>query len=183
MAQSRTHDFYRFAAFLAGLAILIGAVRATFGVALVAPLGVWVVHRFQRSRGRPFGAWPSWISAVSAVLIALVFVAGVVVSRLPAGTWGHIRQTADSASVEAAKQPPPAWLDRLAPGAAARSMPRSSPRDFNTLTMILGGGFVLGFLGNVIGTIGWVGTMLLVFSVSGRWLRASAAAAIESDVT
>jgi hypothetical protein len=181
MTHSRVHELHRFAALLAGLAIVIGAARVTFGLVLCAPLGVWLVHRVQRYRGQPFGAWRSWISAVSAVAIALVLIAGGLASRLPAGTWSRIRQAADSASAQQPKHPPPAWLDRIAPGAAARysaPMSNDSPA-FSALTMIIGGLFLAGFLGNVIGTVGWVGTMLLMFAVSGRWLRETPVIAID----
>ncbi len=49
--------------------------------------------------------------------------------------------------------------------------------------MVIGGVIAAGFLGNVFGTIGWLGTMLLVFSVTGRWPREAPAVVIESDVT
>jgi hypothetical protein len=52
----------------------------------------------------------------------------------------------------------------------------------NAFTMVFGGVIAAGFLGNVFGTIGWIGTMLLVFSVTGRWLREAPVVAIESDV-
>jgi hypothetical protein len=184
MAESRTQVLYRVVALIAGFAILYETARVSFGLVLCAPLGVLVVSRVQRSRGRPFGAWRSWISAVSAVAIALVVIAGVAVSLVPAGTWDRIRQTADSTSAQAAKQPPPAWLDRLAPGSAARysAIRPNDSRAFNVFTMVFGGVIAAGFLGNVFGTIGWVGTMLLVFSVTGRWLREAPAVVIESDV-
>jgi hypothetical protein len=184
--ESGTQVLYRVAAFVGGLAILIGAAIVSLGLVLCAPLGVWVVSRVQRSRGKPFGTWRSWISAVGAVVIALVVIAGVVVSRLPAGTLSHIRQAADSASAQAAKQPPPAWLDRLAPGSAARYSAANAgvdSRAFNAFTLVFGGVIAVGFMGNVLGTIGWLGTMLLVFSVTGRWLREAPVAAIESDVS
>lgn len=182
MTEPRTPMLNRVAAFIAGLTILIGAATVSVGVALCAPLGVWVVNRFQRSRGRPLSALGSWAGAVSAVIVALVLIAGVVASRLPAGTWSHIRQTADSASMQAAKQPPPAWLDRLVPGASTSySIQRSNgARPFNAFTMILGGGVAAIFFGNVIGTVGWIGTMLLAFAASGRWLREAPAVATES---
>ena len=172
-------SFSRITALVAGLAILGGAARVTLGIVLCAPLGIWVIRRFQRSRGRPFGAWASWISAISAVAIALLAIGGLVASQLPAGTWRHMRQAADSVSAQSAKQPPPAWLDRLAPGAAARASTTRSP-EFGVATMILGFWFLAGFLGLVIGTIGWAGSMLLVFSASGRWLREAPTVAIEN---
>lgn len=183
MRESRTRELGRFAAFIAGLAILIGAATVSVGVVLCAPIGVWVVNRFQRSRGRPLSALGSWAGAVSAVIVALILIAGVVASRLPAGTWSRIRQTADSASTQAARQPPPAWLDRLMPGASTSySIQRSNrARPFNAFTMILGGGVAAVFFGNLIGTVGWIGTMLLVFAASGRWLREAPAVATEFD--
>jgi hypothetical protein len=184
VAESGTQVLLRVAALIAGSAILYETARVSFGLVLCAPLGILVVSRVQRSRGRPFGAWRSWISAVCAVAIALVVIAGVAVSLVPAGTWDRIRQTADSTSAQAAKQPPPAWLDRLAPGSAARysAIRPNDSRAFNAFTMVFGGVIAAGFLGNVFGSIGWVGTMLLVFSVTGRWLREAPAVVIESDV-
>ena len=103
MAESRTQVLYRVAALIAGSAILYEMAKVSFGLVLCAPLGVFVVSRVQRSRGRPFGAWRSWFSAVGAVVIALLIIAGVVASLVPAGTWSRIRQTADSTSAQAAK--------------------------------------------------------------------------------
>lgn len=181
MDESRTPLLGRIAALIVGVAILGGAARATFGLVLCAPLGVWVAYRFRRARRRPLGAWTGLFSAVGAVVIALLLIGSIVASRLPAGTWSRIRQAADSASAQSAKQPPPAWLDRLAPGAAARASTTKAP-EFGVAGMILGFWFLAGFLGIVIGTIGWSGTMLLVFSASGRWLREPSAVTVETGV-
>lgn len=163
----------RVIACVAGLVLLIGAAFVTLGMALSAPLGILVAHLYQRRRGQRLGAFSSWISAISGVLVALAVAAGVLESRLPPGTWDRVRHAADSASAQAAKEPPPAWLDRLAPGAASR-YPMSAPpgsRAFNTMTIIWGTVLGVGFLGSFIGTLGWGGTMLLVYSASGRWLH------------
>jgi hypothetical protein len=94
-----------------------------------------------------------------------------------------MRQAADSASADAATRPPPAWLDRIAPGASTRySMQKSnSPRVFNAFAAIWGVGLGVGFLGGALGTVGWIGTMLVIFYASGHWLRAAPSVAIESD--
>jgi hypothetical protein len=184
MSESRTRVLYRVAALIAGLAVLIGAALVSVGVALCAPLGVWAARRVRRARGRTLDAWSSWIGAVSAVIIALILVAGVLASRLPVGAWSRVRQAADSASAHAATQPPPAWLDRLAPGAARYSTNgANNPPAFNALFMLFGAVIGVGIFGNIIGTLGWIGTMLMVFAASGRWLRETPAATIETDVT
>jgi hypothetical protein len=94
-----------------------------------------------------------------------------------------MRQTADSASAQAAQKPPPAWLDRLAPGASTRySNPTSnnSPA-LNAFIMIWGMAFAVCFFGSLIGTLGWIGSMLLAFSASGRWFGKTPVVAIESE--
>jgi hypothetical protein len=170
MSERHTLLLGRIVALAAGLAILLGAAVTSFGVALSAPVGIWLVHRFQRARGRTLGAGDSWIGAVSGAIVTLLVIAGVVATMLPSGSWHQMRQVADSASTEAAKRPPPAWLSRVAP-TAGRPMPglAKSPA-FNAVTMIWGMGFAVGILGGLVGTIAWVGAMLLIFSASGHWL-------------
>lgn len=183
MPESRRQLLPRVAALITGLVILLGAVAITYGLVLCAPLGVWVAHRFHRARGRSFGGWSSWLSAVSATAVGLLLVAGIFASRLPVGSWSRIRQAVDSASAEGAQEPPPAWLDRIAPRTAARySRPDpSKQRIFNVLAFIWGIGILVGLFGGTIGTIGWFGSMLLVFYGSGHWLRAPPSVVIEPD--
>jgi hypothetical protein len=102
-----------------------------------------------------------------------LLLAGVAWSLIPAGTWSRARQAADSASAVAKTQPPPAWLDRIAPGTAARASMSSATRSpaMNTFTLILGAWFVAGIFGGMIGTAGWIGSMLIVFAATGDWLH------------
>jgi hypothetical protein len=152
---------------------LIGATVFSLGVALCSPLGIWAVRRFQRSRGRSLDGWGIWISSVGSAMLGLLLAAGVVASLLPSGTWTRARQTADSLSAVAKPQPPPAWLERLAPGAAARSSMSSQAKSpaINAFTLILGGWFMIGIFGAILGTAGWVASMLIVFSATGDWLH------------
>ena len=184
MAESPTRILSRVAALVAGLAVFAVASLFSFGVALCSPLGIWAVHRFQRSRGRSLDGWGIWMSSVGSAVVGVLLLAGVAWSLIPAGTWSRARQAADSASAVTRTQPPPAWLDRIAPGAAARaSMSRStrSPAT-NTLTLILGAWFVAGIFGGMIGTAGWIGSMLIVFSVTGDWLHRAPPVTVEPAI-
>jgi hypothetical protein len=185
VAESRAHLLGRVAALFGGLAILIGITIVSVGVAVCAPIGVWIAARFQRSRGRRFDAWGSWLSAVGAVTIALALIAAVVGTQLPPGTLDRVRHTADSAAAQAPRRPPPAWLDRIVPGGSARYMastPAAAPPPAGVM-MLFGLIIMIGVFGSIIGSIGWVASMLLVFSASGRWLGQSSAVAIEAGVT
>jgi hypothetical protein len=183
IAESRTSPLRRGAALIAGVAILYWAAKATIGLALVAPIGVWAVIRFKRGRGRSVDALGSWMGAVGAVMIVLIVIGGVLASMAPAGTMDRVRHSADSSSALAAKRPPPAWLERFAPEAAARAAAQQpgNALAFNAFALILGAAIVIGFGGSTIGTIGWIGTMLLMFSVSGRWPGKSSAIAIAEN--
>jgi hypothetical protein len=183
LAESRTHLLGRVAALFGGVVILIGITIVSVGVALCAPIGVWIGARFHRSRGRRFDAWGSWLSAVGAVIIALTLVACVVATQVPRGALERARQAADSAAAQAPRRPPPAWLDRIVPGGAARysaSTPAAAPA-FTGVMMVFGLMILIGVLGSIIGSIGWVASTLLTFSFSGRWLGQSPAVAIEAD--
>ncbi|HTE47481.1 MAG TPA: hypothetical protein VK636_19725 [Gemmatimonadaceae bacterium] len=184
MTESRLSLLHRAAALVAGLVVLLAGAIISVGLVLLAPLGVWVVHRFQRARGGSLDGWGSWMSAASAVTVGLLVIGGVVTTRLPAGSWSQIRQAADSASEEAAKQPPPAWLSRVVPGSASRySTPDAKrPTVFNGIILIWGIGIAAGMIGSIIGTVGWIGTMLLVFYASGHWLRVAPPVEIEPIV-
>ncbi|HEY2849226.1 MAG TPA: hypothetical protein VGI97_05070 [Gemmatimonadaceae bacterium] len=41
----------------------------------------------------------------------------------------------------------------------------------STFTLVLGAWIAVGFLGTLIGTAGWIGSMLIVFSATGDWPR------------
>ena len=80
------------------------------------------------------------------------------------------KDAADSSSAVAAKEPPPAWLDRLAPGyrvQQARMAPSS--RAFAVATAIFGVGFALTFFATLYGTLGWGAGMLLGLAIRGSW--------------
>jgi hypothetical protein len=42
----------------------------------------------------------------------------------------------------------------------------------STIAIVWGIGFGIGIAGAIVGSVGWVGTTLLIFCVSGEWVRA-----------
>jgi hypothetical protein len=171
-SQTTGRTLGRVAALIAGLTILVIAGVTTLGIVLFAPFGFWIAHRIQRRRGRRLDAWGSWIGAASGVIAALLIVAGIVAVKVPPGSWEQIRKVTDSASVQAAKQPPPAWLTRIAPAQNRSALSAASgSTTFNGAMMVWGISMAIGMFGAAIGTIGWAGAMLLVFYATGRWVR------------
>ncbi len=172
-AESPARIVARFGAFVGGIAVLYWAMKATFGLVFFAPVGIWAVSRIHRSRGRRVDGFGSFASAVGSVMIVLSLIGVVVASIAPTGSMDAARRRADSTAAVAAKQPPPAWLDRLSPGLAERAAAQrsSSGAPINASTMVIGAVVLIGFVGSFVGTIGWIGAALLVFSVKGRWLH------------
>jgi hypothetical protein len=178
MMQPGRTDVGRIAALVSGVVILGAASLVSAGIALAAPIGMFVIDRVQRARGRRFGGWESWVGAVSGVTIAILLVGSVFATRLPPGTLNRIRQAADSASVAASKQPPPAWVTRLSPSAGRYSMaPTTHQSAFNVAALLWGSVIAAGILGGFLGTIGWAGSILLMFYANARWFGAAPTAA------
>src|SRR6185503_2465013 len=91
-------------------------------------------------------------------------------SLTPKGTVANVMHAADSSSAVAARQPPPAWLERFAPGyrvQQARMEPSS--RLIAVLSAIFGVGFALSFFATIYGSLGWGAGMLLGLAAHGRW--------------
>jgi hypothetical protein len=175
MTQARASLVGRIAALLAGVAILLVATVGSVGLVLLAPLGIWVTHRVQRARGRTVSLFDRWIGAVVGATIALLLVVAGFAAMIPADTWREVRHSADSASVEAQKEPPPAWLRRVVPS-ASQPLPRSAqPLAVSTIAMVWGVGIGVGMTGIMLGSVNWAGTMLLIFCVYGEWLPAPTA--------
>ena len=170
MANTPAPSLGRAVVFLAGAGVLLGAMVLSRGTVLAAPLGVWLAYRIQRSRRAPFGAAQGWIGAVSGTVVILLIVGGVLLSRVPTKTWREVQHAADSGAAAAAQKPPPAWLDRLAPGARTSYSPVRPSGGFYTAVVVWWAGIATTVLGALLGTIGWAGTMLVVYSTSGRWL-------------
>jgi hypothetical protein len=154
-----------------GLAL---SARYTFGVALVASLGLAVASVTVRRRGRSLTRVSSWVGAVVAVEVALIGIVAFGATRLPAGSFQQIKHTMDSS--QANPPPPPAWLERIAPGATARSNARASASTgqlggaFGAWALVVGAVFITGMIATFVGTVGWLATLPLAYAITGRWI-------------
>src|SRR5215471_11406756 len=147
MTESRASLPGRIAAFLAGLVILLVATAVSLGFVLLAPLGIWVMHRIRRARGRPASLFDRWIGAVTGTTAAMLLVTIAVLAKIPADVWREVRQSADSASAEAQRQPPPAWLRHVVPAASQPAMQTRQPMAVSTIAIVWGIGLGIGIAG------------------------------------
>lgn len=144
--------------------------RYTFGVALIAPLGIAIAWWFARRAGRRLSGTASWVAAVTASLVAILAAAGFASTQLPPGFMSKVQQATDSA--EAHPQPPPAWLERIAPGSTARANAQASNTK-GTMSigfLLFGATILIGMLSGFLGTVGWLATLPLVYAITGRWI-------------
>ena len=164
-----------FAVVAALLVLLIGSIFS-LGTVLLAPVGMAIGAYLWRRRGRTLSATGHWLAAAIASTAVLIAYAGVFASAMSKDTWAKARQAADSAQKASANQAPPAWLQRLAPGAAQRAAQRPTSERAQTFGLAFGAAFVAMFLVGLFGTFGWLGGMLLGFGIGGRWPGQRAAA-------
>lgn len=160
----------RLGALLAGVVVLLGGIVVSLGGVVLAPIGMAVAAQVQRRRGRPLTRGGYWIAAFSSMAIVILVVAGALLSIAPTGTVANVMHAADSSSAVAAKQPPPAWLERVAPGyrvQQARMEPSS--RLLAVFAAIFGIGFAVTTFATLYGTLGWGAGMLLGLAAQGRW--------------
>jgi hypothetical protein len=159
----------RGAALLGGLLLLAGGAVVSLGMVVLAPLGMAVAGYVQRRRGNPMTRGEHWIAASASVMVAVMLALGAVLAVAPPGTVRNAMQAADSASVASAKEPPPAWLERLGPGLSMQQPSPGSSRMFAIVGGLLGISFAVGFFSAAFGSLGWGAGMLLGLAVSGRW--------------
>lgn len=167
---TKSGPLVRAAAFVAGAVVLLGGVVVSLGGVVLAPLGMAVAAYVQRRRGRALTRGGHWIAACSSMAIAVAIAAGALLGATPKGTLANVMHAADSSSAVAAKEPPPAWLDRLAPGyRVQQSRMAPSSRAFAVAAAIFGVGFALTFFATLYGTLGWGAGMLLGLAIRGSW--------------
>jgi predicted PurR-regulated permease PerM len=157
-------------AFLAGLLLLLITSFISLGMVLVGAAGMGVATFAQRQRHRRISRLGGWLAAVISVAAAVAIVAFVVAERVPPNTWHQMKVAMDSANAASAKQPPPAWIDRMYPGMSQRmaQQPRMSSSSQSAF-MMAGFGMAATFLVALWGTLGWAAGMLLGFGAVGRW--------------
>ena len=175
-SRARTWNLPRVLSAIGGVAMFVTVTIFSFGLALLAPVGIIVARKLARREQTPLTFFTSWLGAAFAVCAALIVVALVVVAILPGDTVAVMTRTADSVSTASSKQPPPAWIEKISPGATARaraSQPNANTpmvRAFVVASQVMGVVFVYSFLAMFIGTAGWVPSLLLTYAFSGKWL-------------
>ena len=167
----------RVAAFLGGLCILVVGMIFSLGAALLAPLGMVVATKVQHARGHALSVLGHWLAAVGSVMVILSLLGAIGASVIPKASFDKYRRESDSVS---AKQPPPAWIERMAPGTSKRLAEQRAKKpsaNVQTVGMAFGAAFVVIFFGLVFGSIGWVGGALIGMGVQGRWPGSGASGA------
>jgi hypothetical protein len=168
----------RLVAGVAGVAALLLAASFTFGGALVAAIGIGVGSAIARERGRRLTRGSSWVAAVVAVGLVVVGFFGIQAARTDAGTIKRFRDAMDSSATH--PTPPPAWLERIAPGAAARASARRTPANatvqtaFGVWAIVVGTALVAAVIACFVGTVGWLATLPLGYAFTGRWIGSRA---------
>jgi hypothetical protein len=153
-----------------GITALGVAARYTFGGVLGAPIGMTVAWWFVRRRGRRLSRSASWVAAIAATGVVLIALIGFAAMQMPAGSWSKIQKAADSTKVH--RPPPPAWLERIAPGSTARANAQEVSFGAGATVgfAIVGAMFGVGMLSGFLGTLGWLATMPLAYAITGRWV-------------
>jgi len=163
-----------------GTLALAVAARYTFGGALIAASGMAIAGLIARRRRRPLSRPGSWVGAVAAVAVALVLLVGGGLTMAPKGTLSGIKRAMDTTKVE--QKPPPAWLERLAPGAAARANrpPIQLGEGFEIWALVMGSLIGIGMLAGFVGSVGWVASLPLAYAITGHWIGAKPEDALSS---
>ncbi|MEO8335982.1 MAG: hypothetical protein ABI664_13475 [bacterium] len=173
---ARSWNLRRGVAAIAGVAMLVGVTVVSFGLALLAPIGMIVARKVARREKTPLTFFTSWLGAAFGVCGALMIVALVVVAVMPSGTIASIGKTADSVSTASSGKPPPAWIEKISPGATARARASQVNQGSRMVRSLTIGSTVVGFvilyslLAMLIGTAGWLPSLLLTYAFSGRWI-------------
>lgn len=161
-----------------GGVLALGLVSAvSFGLALLAPLGMWISAWLVRRQGQATTKLTSWLGAVYGVGMVIVVVAAVSMVKLTVGNHDPAYQRAlDSVTTANRNKPPPAWMEKIAPGSTERA--RASRLDpgskgFAALGVggsVIGAVFVGTIVGLLIGSLAWAACLPLYFAINGRWL-------------
>src|SRR6478609_743671 len=143
-----------------------------------------LVAGVQRRRGRALTRSGHWVTACATMAVVMLAASGALFSYMPKGAMDAAKQSMDSSNAAAAKQPPPAWVQRLYPQYAQQTAASAKPSTAMVwLSMILGGGMFVSFFSMLYGTLSWGAAMLLGLAVAGRWPGARGGSFEELAVT
>jgi hypothetical protein len=158
----------RLAAFAGAVLLLIAGALVSFGIVLLAPVGTWVA-RALFWRGRRFRLTERWIASVGTMALTLLASVAVLLARTAPGTVERVRHAVDSTRSATPTVPPPAWVERIAPGTTAGAARTGAlPTGLSAAFGLWGVGFALVLIASCYGTIGWGGSALLSYAVTGR---------------
>jgi len=168
--EPKSSAIVRLIAAAGGLAVLALAAVVSFGTVVIVLIGMAVVAGVQRKRGRSLTRSGHWVAACATMAVVLLALSGVLFSFMPKGAMHAAKQSMDSSNAVAAKQPPPAWVQKLYPqySQAAAARPKPSPV-LVWITLLIGGGMAITFFSTLLGTLSWGAGMLLGLAVAGRW--------------
>ncbi|MEO7455678.1 MAG: hypothetical protein ABIY52_05405 [Gemmatimonadaceae bacterium] len=150
----------------------------TVGFALLGPLGMWIAAWVMRRQGEPATKFTSWLGAVYGVGMAVMLIGAVSLMKMTVGDHSPAYQRAmDSVRVAQRTQPPPAWLEKIAPGTTerVRASQKNPPTGKAMAAMGVGtsviGAVMLGLLaGLLVGSLAWAACLPLYFAINGRWI-------------
>lgn len=168
--EPKSSAIVRLVAAVGGLAVLACAALVSFGTVVIALIGMAVVGGVQRKRGRALTRAGHWVTACATMAVVLLAISGALFSYVPRGALKAAQQSMDSSSAVAAKQPPPAWVQRLYPQYSQQAAANTKPSPAMVwASMILGVGIAVSFFAALLGTLSWGAGMLLGLALWGRW--------------
>jgi hypothetical protein len=173
--EAKSGTLARVAAGIGGLALLALVALISFGTVVIVLIAMAVVAGVQRKRRRALTRSGHWVTACATMAVVLLAISGALFSLIPRGALTAAKQSMDSSNAVAAKQPPPAWVQKLYPQynqAAANAKP--SPA-LVWASMIIGVGMAVTFFSTLYGTLSWGAGMLLGLALLGRWPGAQGA--------
>ncbi|HEU4585584.1 MAG TPA: hypothetical protein VFR95_07525 [Gemmatimonadaceae bacterium] len=162
----------RILAFLAGVAILALTALVSMGSILVAPIGMWLARIIQRARARSHTRATGWLGAVVACALVFLIILGYGFTHLPEGYVDMVQQQT------AERQKDPTTVERIfqratprSPASAVvekKSQEMAQSRAFIWWATIVGGVISAGMAGLLMGSVGWAGTSLMLYGLTGR---------------
>ena len=158
----------RILAIFGGLLLLALVSIGSAGAVLLAPIGIFVVERILRARGKEVSAMTSWFVACACVALGYVALGTAMFRALPDASFKDVQRAVDSASATAAKKPPPAWLQKMKESNPAAANAPVLPMPKGPTMMIIGGFFLVNMMGGLIGSIGWGCAILLWYGFANR---------------
>jgi hypothetical protein len=163
----------RLLAFLAGAALLVALGIGSIGLALVAPIGMWVAYAVLRERGRSYTRRAGWLGAVLACSLVMADFFASAMLRMPDGYIDSVRHQA-----ELRREKPPSAIEQALSRVSSASPPPAAVAEktrelvrskaFMWWTMIMTVSVGSAILGLLAGSVGWAATTLVLIGITGR---------------